>query len=159
MHTPKKCCVHVNIREGLQFNVADQWHQTDPISAWNYGTMWSIPDNIIPQLHPMGHVNNIPTMQCFTENSKNTQSNSYMLSLTECVWEFWNNALWDTHLHALLALILSMSHSMYLLSHCQSLSVWAGSLLLVWGTRLLVWGTPGHTEDSLLIFSSCPIIM
>ena len=97
MHTPKKCCVHVNIREGLQFNAADQWHPTDPISAWNYGTMWSIPDNIIPQLHPMGHVNNIPTMQCFTGNSRNTQSNSYMLSLTECVWEIRNNALWDIH--------------------------------------------------------------
>ena len=22
-----------------------------------------------------------------------------MLSLTECVWDFQNNALWDTHLH------------------------------------------------------------
>ena len=28
---------------------------------------------------------------------------SYLLSLTECVWEFqWNTALWDTHWHALL---------------------------------------------------------
>ena len=32
--------------------------------------------------------------------SKNTQSKSYTLSLTECVWEFRNNALWDTHQHA-----------------------------------------------------------
>ena len=42
------------------------------------------------------HVNNIPTMQVFTEISRNTQSKSYMLSLTECIWEFPNNALWDT---------------------------------------------------------------
>ena len=38
--------------------------------------------------------NNIPTI------SRNTQSKSYMLSLTECVWEFQNNALWDTHKYA-----------------------------------------------------------
>ena len=25
-----------------------------------------------------------------------------MLTLTECVWVFRNNALWDTHLHALM---------------------------------------------------------
>ena len=31
---------------------------------------------------PIGHVNNIPTLQCFTGFSKNSQSNSYMLSLT-----------------------------------------------------------------------------
>ena len=29
-----------------------------------------------------------------------------MLSLTECVWEFQNNALWDTHQHALLTHVL-----------------------------------------------------
>ena len=52
------------------------------------------------------HVNNIPTMQFFTGISRNTQSKSYMLSLTECVWEFQNNALWDTCLHAL---FMSMS--------------------------------------------------
>ena len=45
-----------------------------------------------------GHVNNISTMQ----SSGNTPSESYMLSLTECVWDFQNNALWDTHQHALL---------------------------------------------------------
>ena len=48
------------------------------------------------------HVNNIPTTQFFTRISRNNQSKSYMLSLTECVWEFGNNALWDTHEHALL---------------------------------------------------------
>ena len=42
------------------------------------------------------HVNNIPTMQYFTGISRNTQSKSYMLSLSECVWDFHNNALWDT---------------------------------------------------------------
>ena len=48
------------------------------------------------------HVYNIPTMQYFNGTSRNTQSKSYMLSLTECVWEFRNNALWDTDSHALL---------------------------------------------------------
>ena len=28
---------------------------------------------------------------------KNTQSKSYMISLTECVWDFQKIALWDTH--------------------------------------------------------------
>ena len=35
---------------------------------------------------------------------ENTQSESYMLSLTECVLDFQNNALWDTHQHDLLTL-------------------------------------------------------
>ena len=52
-------------------------------------------------LQTIGHVNNIPTMQNFTGISRNTRSKSYVLSLTECVWEFQNNALWDTHEHAL----------------------------------------------------------
>ena len=43
------------------------------------------------------HVNNIPTIHFTLEFSKNTQSKSYMLWLTECVWKFHNNALWDTH--------------------------------------------------------------
>ena len=45
--------------------------------------------------HRMGHVKNIPTMQFFTRILQNTQSKSFLLSLTECVWEFQNNALWD----------------------------------------------------------------
>ena len=48
----------------------------------------------------MGHVDNIPTMQFFTEISRNTQSISYMLSLNVSVWDFQDNALWDTHKHA-----------------------------------------------------------
>ena len=36
----------------------------------------------------IGHVNRIPAMQFFTEISRNSQSKSYMLSLTECVWDF-----------------------------------------------------------------------
>ena len=46
---------------------------------------------------PLGHVNSIPTMQFFTGISRNTQSKSCIQSLTKCVWEFKNNALWDTH--------------------------------------------------------------
>ena len=47
----------------------------------------------------IGHVNKIPTMRWnfFSGISRNTQAKSYMLSLTECVWDFQNNALWDTH--------------------------------------------------------------
>ena len=48
------------------------------------------------------HVNNIPTMQYFNGTSRNTQSKLYMWSSTECVWDFQNNALWDTDSHALL---------------------------------------------------------
>ena len=47
-------------------------------------------------------VNNVPKMQFFTGLSRNAQSKSYMLSLTWYGWEFRNNALWDTHEHALL---------------------------------------------------------
>ena len=46
---------------------------------------------------PIGHVNNIPTMQLFTGIPRNTQSKCYMLTSTGCVWEFPNNALWDAH--------------------------------------------------------------
>ena len=38
----------------------------------------------------------------FTVISRNTQSKSYVLSLTECVWDFQSNVLWDTHSHTLL---------------------------------------------------------
>ena len=48
-------------------------------------------------------------MQFLTGISRNTQSKSYMLSLTVCVWEFQNSALWDTHEHAL------MIHQPYLI--------------------------------------------
>ena len=41
-------------------------------------------------------------MQFFTGISRNIWSKSYMPSLTEGVWDFQNNALWDTHEHALL---------------------------------------------------------
>ena len=48
------------------------------------------------------HVNEIPTMQLFSGIFRNTRSKSYVLSLTERVWDFQNNALWDTYYHALL---------------------------------------------------------
>ena len=47
----------------------------------------------VMEILSMAHVSNIPTMQFFTGISGNTQSKSYTLSLTECVWE--NSALWD----------------------------------------------------------------
>ena len=49
----------------------------------------------LAQTSLIGHVNIIPSMQFFTGVSRNTHSKSYTLSLTECVWEFQNNALWD----------------------------------------------------------------
>ena len=39
-------------------------------------------------------------MKFFTGITRNTQSKSYMLSLSERVWDFQNNVLWDTHCHA-----------------------------------------------------------
>ena len=42
-------------------------------------------------INAIGHVDKIPRMQCCTGISWNIQSKSYTLSLTECVWEFWNN--------------------------------------------------------------------
>ena len=45
----------------------------------------------------IGHANDIPTMQFSHGISRNTQLKTYTLSLTECVWDFQNNALWDTH--------------------------------------------------------------
>ena len=51
--------------------------------------------NVITQV--IVHVMIIPTMQLITGISRNTQSKSYTLSLTECVWELRNSALWDTH--------------------------------------------------------------
>ena len=56
--------------------------------------------NVITQV--IWHVNNIPTMQLITGISRNTQSKSYTLSLTERLWDFQNVPLWDAHKHVLL---------------------------------------------------------
>ena len=37
------------------------------------------------------------TIQFLTGISRIEQSKSYVLSLTQCVWDFQNNALWATH--------------------------------------------------------------
>ena len=50
--------------------------------------------------HGCDQVNNIPTMQLFTGISRNTQSKSHMLLLTECVCHFQNSVFWDTLYHA-----------------------------------------------------------
>ena len=57
---------------------------------------------------------------------RNTQSKFYMLSLTECVREFQNNALWDTHLHALLYSIKKCvsSHKTLTSSSPYQISCW-----------------------------------
>ena len=68
--------------------------------------------NVLLKIMSIGHVNKIPTMQFFTEISRNTQSKSYIrLSLTECVWEFRNNALWDTHKHC--PIVSPLCHSIF----------------------------------------------
>ena len=63
-----------------------------------------------PSFFPIGHVNNIPTVQFFTEISRNTLPESYRLGyqFTEFVWDFHNGALWDTHEHTLLALFMRL---------------------------------------------------
>ena len=52
----------------------------------------------------IGHVNNDSHTVNVNWNSEEYSVKSYGLSLTEYVWEFHNNALWDTHEHALLEL-------------------------------------------------------
>ena len=52
---------------------------------------WSIEEDISYAIwKAIGHIHNIPTMQFFTGRgvSRNTQSKSYMLSSTDCVWDF-----------------------------------------------------------------------
>ena len=41
----------------------------------------------------IGYVNNITTSSFSLKSSVET----YMQSLTECIWNFQNDALWDTH--------------------------------------------------------------
>ena len=64
---------------------------------WSSKRVFTQLKKIVINLFGIGRVNNIPTKQFLIGISKNTQPKSYMLSLTECVWEFLNNALWDTH--------------------------------------------------------------
>ena len=52
------------------------------------------------------------------ELSETFSQNSYMLSLTECVWEFRNNALWDTHHHAVIKM--------------QTIPLFGGGILTMW---------------------------
>ena len=53
----------------------------------------------------IGHVNNVPTMQCFTRISRYSHSELYMISLTECVRKSQNNA----HQQALLQTVQRIS--------------------------------------------------
>ena len=49
------------------------------------------------------HVNNVSPNANFTGISEKYSIRIlFMLSMTECVWEFQNNALWDTHQHTLI---------------------------------------------------------
>ena len=71
-----------------------------PIVEYSWTVCFNVASLANPQSMMMlltGHVNNIPKMQFFSGISRNTQSKSYMLPLTECVWDFQNNELWDTH--------------------------------------------------------------
>ena len=49
----------------------------------------------------IGHAKNIPTRQFFHWNFHKYSVKIIYLSFTECFWDFRNNALWDTHKHAL----------------------------------------------------------
>ena len=47
-----------------------------------------------------------------------------MLSFTECAWDFQNNALWDTHYHALLtAIMYSQFDELYIQMEVPQISV------------------------------------
>ena len=64
------------------------------------------------------HVNTIPTMQFFHWNFKKYSVKiicAYVLSLTECVWNFQNNALWALFNMPNLALTLNVSFTKDLL--------------------------------------------
>ena len=73
------------------------------LRTWGFPIVYSHGDpfSLKVQLCLIGLVNNIPTMHLVTGIYKNTQSKSDTLSLTASVWEFRNNALWDTYEHAL----------------------------------------------------------
>ena len=65
----------------------------------------------------IGHVQEYPIMHCF-RIPRDTQSKSYMRSLTECVRDSQNNALWDTHKHVLLDFAMSCHlHCFYKLQY------------------------------------------
>ena len=65
----------------------------------------------------IGHVQEYPIMRCF-RIPRDTQSKSYMRSLTECVRDSQNNALWDTHKHVLLDFVMSCHlHCFYKLQY------------------------------------------
>ena len=66
-----------------QYASREEWYHQQCTGMRSFWTIW--------------HSNKTPTMQFFTWISRNTQSNSYTLLLTECVWDFQKNALWDTH--------------------------------------------------------------
>ena len=58
----------------------------------------------------IGHVYNIPTTQFWAASTRDPQSQSFMLLMTEYVWESQNNAFWDCfhlmHLCIELSLVL-----------------------------------------------------
>ena len=85
-------CIRVHFSKSLP--ILD--YKWDKIEQKN-NTLWKIAHFTGFDINPIGHVNNIPTIQFFIGISRNTQSKSYMLSLTECVWDFQNDALWDTN--------------------------------------------------------------
>ena len=98
---------------------------------------------------PIGHVYNIPTIRFITRISRNTQSKSYMLSLTECVWEIRNNALWDTHQHALLVRDSIALVSSLLLSNSLSCLIMLDCALI--GQELYILLLPAMLELPLLL--------
>ena len=75
--------LHIIVKES---NVSGESVTKSPIHLVYF--IW-VSDITLPWL--IGHVNNISAMQFFTGISRNTWSESYMLSLTECVWEFRNS--------------------------------------------------------------------
>ena len=82
---PKNCTPHMHI---VVYELLTNYH---PQLYWPYKRIHQ--ENCMS----IGHDNNIQTIQSLTGFSRNTQSKSYMLKLTEFFLDFPNGALWDIH--------------------------------------------------------------
>ena len=98
--------------------------------------LWNVHQNRI------WHVYNIPTMHFELEFPEILSKNLAMLSLTECVWESWNNALCDTHWHTLLLVWTTVEEYVSSIYYFKSLRY----LISIW---LL---SPHHSHKSSTLY-------
>ena len=123
-HTSYKIKLQPTIWWGTRWKQVHKYHTSLHTSYTSFGSCIG-----------KGHVNSIPTIQFFTGISRNTQSKLYMLSLTECAWDFQNNALWDSHQHALFSVIITIYKYWYLTvysaPHLSPVSTLSKSYLII----------------------------